>query len=161
MRHSFVTGRGELFQRDPADSFLCPLFAHATRAETLEMMRTRSPNWNLDLKKTANKVNFSAEALLKEMKDYFLLRMRQGRMSKVFDELVSKRCRILFGSYLEGDVVSRASLDLVAAVQRQGSFVQEMSKLGWSDPLRLDDGLDDGSIARGLVRYREYFLGQI
>lgn len=155
MSNTFINGKGEVFDKSPADSFLCPIFTHSTRAETIEMERTRAPNWNFDVWQLAEKFKFSANAIVEEMKARFITRRRSGRTSSTLNDLVTKRCRFLFGTYLEADVVANASLDLPAAVMRQGEFVREMSKLGWSDANRLAAGSDDHSIARGIVRYRE------
>ncbi|PWN48722.1 hypothetical protein IE53DRAFT_180792 [Violaceomyces palustris] len=48
---------------------------------------------------------------------------------------------------------SECTIDLVEAVKRQGVFIDEMSKLGWTDQLSLQHGSNDISLARAMVRY--------
>ncbi|KAG8834460.1 hypothetical protein FRC17_008682 [Serendipita sp. 399] len=49
-----------------------------------------------------------------------------------------------------------ASLDLVGAVLRQGSFIQKMVGLGWTRPGRFDRPKDSAPLVRSIARYHAF-----
>lgn len=52
-------------------------------------------------------------------------------LDKAKQENLQKRLRLLMSYYIDSHPLSPASLDLVAAVQRQFRFIEEMESLGW------------------------------
>ena len=67
-----------------------------------------------------------------------------------------RRVSLLFTFYMDGDPFSPSSVDLVEAVKRQFSFVDEMHGMGWSSVDRIQDEFDVGSLAQSIVRYHKW-----
>ena len=49
-----------------------------------------------------------------------------------------------------------ASLDLVGAVLRQGTFVEKMVRMGWTRPGRFDHSRDLAPLVRSVARYHAF-----
>ncbi|KAK4050840.1 hypothetical protein OIV83_003262 [Microbotryomycetes sp. JL201] len=58
---------------------------------------------------------------------------------------------VMMGAYSRGE---QFSLDLAAAVLRQGSFIDKMVQLGWLAPRKFDK--DDGLLQRAVARYHAF-----
>lgn len=151
LANTYVDSQGEIYQQDPADAFLCPILEHSHDREYKRRESKGKSRWDRGIKAEAENVKFSAKKLVAEMREWSLGESAPSKTSNGQGS-VDRKCRALFGSYIEGDLITGASLDLVSAVLRQGSFIAEMNNLGWSDPKRLEEGLDDGNVARGIVR---------
>ncbi|KAG8809140.1 hypothetical protein FRC17_003598 [Serendipita sp. 399] len=54
------------------------------------------------------------------------------------------------------DHAGLASLDLVGAVLRQGSFIQKMAELGWTRPGRFDLVKESAPLVRSIARYHAF-----
>lgn len=69
-----------------------------------------------------------------------------------------RRLSLLFKFYREGDAFSPCSLDLVEAVKRQFSFVDEMHGMGWTSNSGTFEKEGDvtPSLARSIVRYHKW-----
>lgn len=67
-----------------------------------------------------------------------------------------RRLSLLFKFYMEGNPFTVFSVDLVDAVKRQFSFVDEMNGMGWTQVERIDGKSDVSQLANAIVRYHKW-----
>lgn len=68
-----------------------------------------------------------------------------------------RRLSLLFKFYFEGNPFTTFSVDLVDAVKRQFSFVDEMNGMGWTQMEHIDSKYDAPQLANAIIRYHKWF----
>ncbi|KAG8805044.1 hypothetical protein FRC17_005756, partial [Serendipita sp. 399] len=78
--------------------------------------------------------------------------LRPRQTYHVYDEQLPRVKRILAAYSLPG----YASIDLVAAVLRQGSFIEKMKELGWLESSRFQHSENQATLLRAIARYHAF-----